>query len=705
MTQLKTKKENRTVLAPWIRDLPFAKKVFLLLSVTLGASLITASVVSGIWQTHLSHKRTVTDLRQQAAILAYSGGSALVFQDDVFAEKLLHGLAANPSFIAGRFLDENGESFATYPETAIVTPPPPENGADHVFSNGNLDIWHPITLPDERVGSIWLRTDTNEVRRQVTKSIIMLAIAALTALAIGLAISLPLQRSLTQPIGELARTAREVTRTQRYDLRAKINAKNELGDLTDAFNGVLEHIETQTAAMQLSQQQNKDLFESAPIALWEEDFSLVKADIDAWREAGTTDLQKHFETHPTLVDRCVTHVRVVKVNQMTLDTFKADTEIQLKASLGSLFTPESRDAFRAGIVAFANGNTVYECQAPNRMLDGQERQFVIRWSLPPSYATTWSRVLVSTIDITERKQAENEIHKLNNELEQRVLDRTAALQAANKELEAFSYSVSHDLRAPLRHLTGYSELLQKNKQANLDEKARRHLTYISKSAVRMGQLIDDLLAFSRAGRTELHKKSVNLDALVKEVIDGLSPDTQGRRILWEIAPLPQANADPVLLHAVLTNLFSNALKFTRTRDETVIEMGVMERGNNKSLETAKDSASPQHSSPPLRGADPSGKEAPLHDSITFFIRDNGVGFDMKYVDKLFGVFQRLHSMEQFEGTGIGLANVRRIIQRHGGLTWAKSVLNEGATFYFSLPKPTHNIGIIPDFYGEKRSQI
>ena len=260
------------------------------------------------------------------------------------------------------------------------------------------------------------------------------------------------------------------------------------------------------------------------------------------------------------------------------------------------------------------------------------------------------RALLGVIE--DQKEAEGKIRRLNAELEQRVRDRTAELEAANRELEAFSYSVSHDLRAPLRHLTGFAELLQRNDRAKLDDAARRHLTFISESAVQMGRLIDDLLAFSRSGRTELRKEPVNLDALVQEVIRGLHPETQGRRIVWQIAPLPVVNADAALLRVVLTNLFANAVKFTRSREEATIQMGCTQ---NES----------EH---------------------VFFIRDNGVGFDMRYVEKLFGVFQRLHAVEEFEGTGIGLANVRRIISRHGGRTWAESVLGEGATFCFSLPK-------------------
>jgi len=244
-------------------------------------------------------------------------------------------------------------------------------------------------------------------------------------------------------------------------------------------------------------------------------------------------------------------------------------------------------------------------------------------------------------DVTERRRVATELQS-----------RGELLQAANKELEAFSYSVSHDLRAPLRHIDGYAALLSKAAGEALNDKARRYLQTISGSAKQMGQLIDDLLVFSRMGRQDMLHTTVNLDQLIKTVLHDLRLDLQERTISWTMHPLPNVSGDPAMLRQVFINLVSNALKFTATRPEAKIEIGV-------------------------------AKQSPSE--VEIFVRDNGVGFDMQYVDKLFGVFQRLHRNDEFEGTGIGLANVRRIIHRHGGRTWAEGALNQGASFYFSLP--------------------
>lgn len=260
--------------------------------------------------------------------------------------------------------------------------------------------------------------------------------------------------------------------------------------------------------------------------------------------------------------------------------------------------------------------------------------------------------IVLATDVTQRLQAERRLRELNEQLEQKVSERTRDLQEANRELESFTYSVSHDLRSPLRAINGFSQILLEEYGETLPDPAKKYLDHVCTGAKQMGQLIDDLLAFSRIGRHSLKKQKVETNTIVESVLDDLKSEQEGRSVSIEMTELPTAQADPALLKQVYANLLSNALKYTRGRHEAKIVIG------------ATKVAHPE--------------------STVYYVRDNGAGFDMRYAGKLFGVFQRLHRAEEFEGTGVGLATTERIVRRHGGRIWAEAELDRGATFFFTL---------------------
>jgi PAS domain S-box-containing protein len=339
--------------------------------------------------------------------------------------------------------------------------------------------------------------------------------------------------------------------------------------------------------------------------------------------------------------------RYLYLNDIAAEQSKMNKADLLGRTMMEVYPGIEKTEMFAHLAACMKNRTPYHMENEFAFPDGTSNWFKLSMEPVPQ------GVFILSADITKEKQLSEEIKKHREHLEELVRERTMQWETANKELEAFSYSVSHDLRAPLRHIDGFADLLKKHASATggLDDQSRRYITIISESAKHMGVLIDELLVFSRMGRVEMRTTKVTLEPLVKGIIAEASNDIQGRVVDWKIDPLPEVQGDPSMLRLVLQNLIGNAVKYTRPREKAMIHVGSKMENNE----------------------------------VVLFVQDNGVGFDMQYVDKLFGVFQRLHRSEDFEGTGVGLANVRRIIERHGGRTWAEGEIDKGATFYFSLP--------------------
>ncbi|HEY6214214.1 MAG TPA: ATP-binding protein, partial [Vicinamibacterales bacterium] len=365
------------------------------------------------------------------------------------------------------------------------------------------------------------------------------------------------------------------------------------------------------------------------------------------RLAATTEqLDRFFALSPDMLCIAGTDGYFKRLNPAWTATLGwSDKELRGRPYL-ELVHPDDRQETIARASALAAGSRVIEFENRYLAADGSYRW--LQWKASP--AGDGKSVYASARDVTDQRATHDKIRALNDQLSGRVSE----LDALSKELEAFSYSVSHDLRAPLRHVIGFASLLQKSIGDRANETEARYARTIVDAAARMGRLIDDLLAFSRMGRAPVQPQRVNLAALVDEARAELSQAVDGKAIDWVVHPLPEVLADRALLRLAMVNLLSNAVKYSGRRQHPVIEIG--EDGS-------------------------SARETVV------YVRDNGVGFDMQYAHKLFGVFQRLHSTDEFEGTGIGLANVRRILQRHGGRVWAEGEPGRGATFFVALPAP------------------
>ena len=592
--------------------------ITMLTSIIVLTVAVTAFLTYDVTTFRESLSRSITTLGQVAG--ENSSGS-LAFNNDKDAADVLNSLRFEPQIIKAALYTTDGKLFVSYPTNAPATAfPDKAPSVGHVFKNGHLFVCLPAFRENNLKGYLYLESDLRYFYDRVKIYAAIAALIMFGSVIVALVLANRLQKRLSEPIIALADTARIVSERRDYSVRAPKLPPDELGVLTDAFNEMLARIEHHAIT---------SAFLSA----------IVESSDDA------------------IIGKDLTG-KVVSWNAGAERMFGYTAAEIVGTSIERLLAPDRPDEERRILENARRGEThLYETVRIRK----NGTPVDVSLSVSPIRDAHGSIVGVSSIarDITERKRFEDEILKLNAELEHRVQMRTAELTSANQELEAFTYSVAHDLRAPLRHIDAFTRILQEDFAGSFPPEAAQLLETIRRGSENMSRLVNDLLNLAHVGRQELKREPTPLNTLVEEVIADLKGEVAGRDIEWKIANLPTIEGDPGLLKQVFANLLSNAAKYSRPREHAIIEIGLRK----------------------------------MNDETVLFIRDNGVGFNMKYADKLFGVFQRLHRAEEFEGTGVGLAIVERVIKRHGGHIWAESEVDKGATFYFTLdgldrPKPT-----------------
>ncbi len=600
-------------------DAPIRLKLMLAIFLTSLMALVMMHVTFLV-QEFITHRQTIArHLTTLGEVVANNSTAALAFDNKDDATQILAALKADSYVVAAGLYDSDGTLFASYPAelaSGLLPETAPASGRELGFTT--LTLAHPVAERGRPLGMLYVRAETAHLLRQ---SLLVSALVALAVTGVILLLTYAcaqlLQRRVSAPVLALAETARAVSERKDYSVRALKHGNDEIGTLTDAFNLMLARIH------------EHDQMRARFAAIVEStDDAIISKTLDGVITSWNPGAEKIFG-------------------------YSADEAIGRPLSI--IIPPERVNEEEGILDRMKRGEQIDHLETERIRKDGT--RVAIAATISPVRDSQNRLIGISKIarDITDRKRDEAEIRRLNQHLEHRVIARTAQLEAANKELEAFSYSVSHDLRAPLRHIDGFATMLKENTAGKLDEESLQCLAAISRATTRMGVLIDDLLQFSRNGRADLVVEPVPLDRVVAEVRENLDAEIAGRTIRWQIAPLPVVRGDYAMLRQVFVNLLGNAVKYTRPRAEAVIEIG-----------TAK------------------GKPG----EATLYVRDNGAGFDMKYVHKLFGVFQRLHNVSDFEGTGVGLANVHRIVERHGGRVWAEGEVDVGATFYVTLPLAT-----------------
>jgi PAS domain S-box-containing protein len=577
---------------------------------------------------------SIRELSTLGQIVATNSSAALAFDDAGAAEEILSALKAESQIVAAAIYGKDDELFSRFPPdlaTEALPVKPEQDG--YRFEKSHLHGFQPIEQGEKRMGTLYLKSDMSAMYERFRLYGSITALVIVLALLLAYVLSKNLQQRISTPILALAETARAISDRQDYSVRAFKRDHDEIGLLTDAFNHMLTRIQDQTRALSESSARVHAVINSA-----------MSAVIVMDSQGSITDWNVRAE-----------------------NLFGWTRSEAIGRELASTIIPENfRQQHRKGLHHFIQTgegpviDKLLEMTALRR--DGSE--FPIELSISALKDDQSISFCGFITDITDRKRAESEIKLFNQRLSQMVAERTIELEVANQELESFSYSISHDLRAPLRSIHGYMNILAEEYESTFDDEAKRLIHIILKNGQRMGQLIDDLLAFSRLGRREIVKSEISMVDMVGNIIEDYHKADATDNATITLLTLPPAHGDHSAIRQVWVNLISNAVKYSKHKEKIIIEIGAQEAGDG---------------------------------NVIYYVKDNGVGFDMKYYDKLFGVFQRLHSEREFEGTGVGLAIVQRIVAKHGGKIWAEAKVNEGATFFFSLENrfPSAQLNIAP----------
>ncbi|HTF57929.1 MAG TPA: ATP-binding protein [Planctomycetota bacterium] len=635
----------------FLRNLPIREKLRAIILFISGVSVVGACAVFVTYQWFTSRADQARRLDTLANIVGDQSTAALEFEQEPQAVTILASLKAERQIVAAAVYAKDGRIFARFvregAENDRVAAKPGPDG--QTFDAGDILTFRPLYSGKERIGTIFLRADRSAAWNRLWVNLATMGLVLLGAGAAILFLSARLGRLISEPIARLSAVVQSVSAKRDYSIRVEGGGRDELGRLIDGFNDMLLQVEQRNSALakardELEQrvlERTRELEQevaerkAAEKQLQEKDLRLT--------EAHEISQLGSWEWHPA-TNKLTWSDEVYRMTGVLPTHFKSN----LPETVAMVNHPDDRQAIQDAMETSRARREPFSTDTRIIRPDGSIRHLHVQGKPVLDDAGQVVRLVGTVQDITERKRADQAILTLNAELRARMDE----LAMVNKELESFSYSVSHDLRAPLRAIDGFSRMLIEDFAERVDGEGRRYLEVIMENTRKMGQLIDDLLEFSKMGRKALLTTPLDMEGLVNQVCTETRTAHPDRALEMKVGSLPPSQGDPAMVKVVFANLVSNAVKYSRGRNPAVIEIGA---------------------------------RVDAHETV-YYVRDNGVGFEMQYAHKLFGVFQRLHPSHEFEGTGVGLALVQRIVQRHGGRAWAEGQVGVGATISFALPR-------------------